>query len=136
MSTCVRSVRVPGSSALDVRVTEAATGASRCPRTVTCTGMPARTFGANACGTLTNTRSLSTCATSNRPLAAPVTLVGATAVLSVGLPAVIRAPTSTFRWMTVPPNGASTRWNDVICSSCRTLAWLDSTFASAAATAA
>ena len=42
-----------------------------------------------------------------------VTLEGATAVLLTGLPAVINAPTSTFRWITVPPNGASTRWNDV-----------------------
>jgi hypothetical protein len=92
-----------------VRVTDAARGSSRWPRTVSFTGMPARTFGANACGTLTNTRSLSVCAISNRPLGAPVTLVGATAVLSVGLPAVISAPTSTFRWMTVPANGASTR---------------------------
>ena len=109
MSTCVSSVRVPGSSALAVRVTDAATGSSRCPRTLTFTGRPARTFGANACGTLTNTRSLSICATSNSPFGAPVRFDGATAVLSVGLPAVINAPTSTFRWMTVPLNGATTR---------------------------
>ena len=45
----------------------------------------------------------------NSPFAPPVTLEGATAVLLVGLPAVINAPTSTFRWITVPLNGARTR---------------------------
>ena len=38
----------------------------------------------------------------------------AAAVLFVGLPAVINAPTSTLRWMTVPAKGAVTRSNDCI----------------------
>jgi len=58
---------------------------------------------------LTKTRSVSIWATSNKPFAAPVTVLGATAVLLTGLPAVINAPTSTLRWITVPANGATTR---------------------------
>jgi hypothetical protein len=80
-----------------VDLDEQVTGSINCPRTDTETGRPVCTFGAYAWGTLTNTRSQSIRAISNSPFAPPVTLDGAAAVLLVGLPATISAPTSTLR---------------------------------------
>ena len=136
MSTWVSSVRVPGSMRIGGAGHRAVDRLLSCPRTVTWTGRPAFTFDAYAWGTLTNTRSASTCATSNRPFAAPVTLVGATAVLLMGLPAVINAPTSTFRWITVPLNGREHTLERGQLLEALDVGLVGWTFASAAATAA
>ena len=73
-STSVLSVRVLGSRALAVRVTVAATGVDSAPRTVIWAGNPGLRLPAKTCGTLTKTRSVSICATSNSPVGVPLTV--------------------------------------------------------------
>ena len=85
---------------------------------------PGLTSVTNVWGTLTNIRRLS------------IWAIRKSGVLLVALPELINAPLSTLRTVMMPAKGARIFWNDCISSSRWTLAWLDTTLASAAATLA
>ena len=95
MSISVSKVRVPGWRALAIRVTLPSKVRLGIAGTRMTASTPGFTPNAESCGTYTQTRITSPCTTVN--IAVPLVAL-----------AVIKLPTSMFRCVTMPSNGATT----------------------------